>query len=807
MGFPYLQPIKNWVVEELEKRENAPELESMKTPFIVLTSAATVAKSGTYEAVIKDDISSNAYRGCIIANNQEGENNYGITTNNGGTILGYDFTGKRIVTEGESGLRRPMPVINSLSINTDGDNNALKTAELNITLFTLKQLELFEIFFCRPGYNILIEYGNNYKLNTNRINEYNKFLGLENSNSPIKSPQDALSNVNNKTGLVMSSNQNGSDFLIPKNNYSNYIKTEFKKYFSVTDDDLQTYYEKLATSKGNYEVYAGKVGNFTLEIGENGTYNVNLSLNAGNAVSLAISQTVTNELTKIALKDKKANIPRTEIIKRQIRLDLNLPNLELSDDDIKKHTFNFININDKSGDNQTNDTRYITLNFVIKYLLNYIVDKTATPDKFFKFELQKFKDAGKEIEGIPCNSKENIISSSDSLIYPGYLPNVLIGTEKDKKDNLRLVVDKNNPARDCRINGLEFNCKGGIEISILNENNKNEFKKLEPNENSKIGNAANLFLKYEEIVEMWKKSTTRAEFINAILGLINENSYGIFALTIAPKHGDGGPMTIIDKKFNVISSEDKNNLKNPSKIYRFKPNSIKSIVKNFTLQLDMGNLVAGQTVFQTTNTIQNYLKDDPTDPQKVIEQYNEDNARALKYKNADGYYSVDGVDVFLTKQKIEEQINKNKEDKTGIEAKAKKAEQNVAEEEKKSAEKTKDDSEIIDSKVIKFKLPNQPLDDKGKVQILILNDKENVHNSLNIKKEADNSTTLSSMTANITINGMSGFSSGEYFRINGIPEIYNKNGVFQITNIRHNIESQGWDTELEAMWLIFNNKE
>ena len=78
---------------------------------------------------------------------------------------------------------------------------------------------------------------------------------------------------------------------------------------------------------------------------------------------------------------------------------------------------------------------------------------------------------------------------------------------------------------------------------------------------------------------------------------------------------------------------------------------------------------------------------------------------------------------------------------------------------------------------------------------------------MGITRSPDNTTTLSSLTANITINGMSGFSAGEYFRINGIPEVYNKNGVFQITNVRHNVEGQNWDTEIEAMWLIFNNKE
>jgi hypothetical protein len=56
------------------------------------------------------------------------------------------------------------------------------------------------------------------------------------------------------------------------------------------------------------------------------------------------------------------------------------------------------------------------------------------------------------------------------------------------------------------------------------------------------------------------------------------------------------------------------------------------------------------------------------------------------------------------------------------------------------------------------------------------------------------------------LNGISGFSSGEYFRLAGIPEIYNINGVFQITNVKHSIDVNEWNTEVEAMWLILDHK-
>jgi ATP-dependent helicase/DNAse subunit B len=62
--------------------------------------------------------------------------------------------------------------------------------------------------------------------------------------------------------------------------------------------------------------------------------------------------------------------------------------------------------------------------------------------------------------------------------------------------------------------------------------------------------------------------------------------------------------------------------------------------------------------------------------------------------------------------------------------------------------------------------------------------------------------TLSPIEVTLTIDGFSGFSPGQYFHIDGIPEIYNQTGVFQITNIKHNIATDGWNTTIEAGFRI-----
>jgi hypothetical protein len=53
---------------------------------------------------------------------------------------------------------------------------------------------------------------------------------------------------------------------------------------------------------------------------------------------------------------------------------------------------------------------------------------------------------------------------------------------------------------------------------------------------------------------------------------------------------------------------------------------------------------------------------------------------------------------------------------------------------------------------------------------------------------------------NIAVDGIAGIRCGEYFHIDGIPEMYNKNGIFQITNVKQGISNAGWQTTIEATY-------
>ncbi|MFM1930522.1 MAG: hypothetical protein RL387_1850, partial [Bacteroidota bacterium] len=160
MGFPFLAPLKKWTTDKLEAREKNKEALNTLMPFIILSSAAVV----TRQAKTKDELKaiyasksydSFSYKGCVIANSTDILKNYQQSN----TLVGYDLDGKPIEVDKETNRRVSMPIIESLEIDTDGGNNTLKTAQLKIRVFTLKQLEMFELFFLRPSMRVVLEYG------------------------------------------------------------------------------------------------------------------------------------------------------------------------------------------------------------------------------------------------------------------------------------------------------------------------------------------------------------------------------------------------------------------------------------------------------------------------------------------------------------------------------------------------------------------------------------------------------------------------------------------------------------------------
>lgn len=747
--FPYLAPLKDWTVDVLKDREANRIDTSLMQPWCILTSGAKVIKDTMPDnaSAVADKFknlveggSAGGYSGCIIKNNIDSQLNYSLNE----TIVGIDFDGKLIKVPGETNRRISTPLIESVDIDTDGANNTLKTARINIRCFSLKQMEMFEMFFMKPGMNVLFEYGSN-------VLERKTYADSKDADSPkpYKSVTEAI---------------------IPKNNYGEFINT-FSDYYKVDTKNLKQYLKRIESARGTYDLVAGKVTDYSFSIDANGTYSVMLEVSQGNQMTLAIPININETKSNTPAQNKKKGDEMQQYL-TQIASDLNLDYTKLKNaaSGARNEFFNWGKINEEKKDEGANSTPYISLRFIFKTLMNYSIED-GTDDGTFRFELPEYKVGGSIREYIPIQIHKNLISSSDEVIFPNKSLPKFTG---DKNGNSVVIDDKVRV--DGSINGYSVEDSAAVSMERANKDIVINEKNTAVDDGIRNGNALNIFVKYKTVVEAWKKSYTKGDFLEGILDIINANSYGLFRLGYHPQV-TGGKATIIDIK---STNNDK-----PTDVYRFKPTTINSIVRDFSFNFEMSNLVAGRTVFNAQRTlIEAYKKTKPEDKKKIelpANAYKEYDSSM--FANRDGYYSVNLIDLEALKKTYKDLVEKGT---------------TAPPDDDKPAE-AKNITEIIDSKSIKFKV------DKDNLALLIYNDLEFIRTQVK-SAETNSKSILTPIEITITIDGLSGFSCGEYFHIDGVPEMYNHIGVFQITNTKHSITPEGWTTTLEAGFRIKPSK-
>ena len=89
---------------------------------------------------------------------------------------------------------------------------------------------------------------------------------------------------------------------------------------------------------------------------------------------------------------------------------------------------------------------------------------------------------------------------------------------------------------------------------------------------------------------------------------------------------------------------------------------------------------------------------------------------------------------------------------------------------------------------------------------MIFSDEKFIGNIVSKSFYEKNKSLLTPIEINLTIDGISGISCGEFFLCDGVPEIHNIIGAFQIENVKHAMNSDGWYTILVARWRILDIK-
>lgn len=740
MGFPFIAPLKPEIVKKLKDRESNNQFLNHLSPFIMLSSAAVVTNSGKdVKSIIKDKDYTNAYKGCVVANTTDIKNIYQTSE----TIAGYDLDGVPIKVIGETNRRVSTPIITQMELDTDGNNNTLKTARVDIKVFTLKQLEMFELFFLRPGMKVVLEWG---------------------WNSDIRDSSQKYV-INSK--------------LFAKKGFEKYV-TDFTNIFSHRDnaykDAKEAYLETLKITNYDYDFMAGNVSNFSFTPDADGTYNINLEISAGNELQLwmPLKQSQPSGKGNKASNDK--GVKEFQSWVNKLAADLNVIELAniIKEKDDKNEFFNWGVINAKQDDSKYSKDPYVSFRLILKILNNIVVLKQSNEHLRTMFEYDS-----KAI--IPINSAPAIISTTTDFILPGELPSIKVVTDNKKKEK---IVIKKGEYISCKINGYSFNITNHTKPTpkkLKNKTNPTEEHAI----TSFTGNLLNVFFRWTTFVNIYNKAYTQADVVNSLLEIVNDNMFGQCDLQLGKPYDvpTGGSFnTIIDRKLQTPPPTPPP----PEERYRFKIGPSGSITRDFSFNMELSALAQAQALYSTQLAINAAQKDQKVETESAADKAYK-NASFQNTPNADGYYSINAIEISLVTDmdkwntKISSSLNVGEV-----------AKESDAEVEKKNM------NEVMDQNFVKFKLSKDSKDKS--VNHLIYTDKSLIQSEIPVQQEG--TTALTFLEISLGIDGMSGLSCGEYFLMDGVPEIYNQNGYFQITNVKQGLNDDGWKTTIEAAYRI-----
>jgi hypothetical protein len=742
MGFPFItQAFDDKVKEELKVRSEK-KLTGLNrfTPFIWISSGAMVCK-GPLKDQIDSNVQSAQYKGCVLTNHIDPKLKYPLKE----TVLGYDLDGKLITVEGESGLKVSTPIIESMEIDTDGENNTLKIARINVTIFSLKQLEMFELFFLKPQMTVVMEYGHN------------------NPDSQIKN------------SIAKES------FLVGKN-WKTYVDECIEYFYPNAEtykDTRKKYFEKLKNTKFNYDFWIGRVTNFniTYESADN-VYKVTLEISSGNELHLWMpykqnaarkdAQNPSSTATNTPAPKPGAETWMSELCGKLILSEKSTQDfISKAEKEYAKEFFNWGVTSQTTTTEAASKESYVSFKLILNMMNSMNIIKYGEDSVV---DLKVFKD-GKDY-CIPVTSHPSIISTNSNFIIPGTLPTIVV----NKKRSIDLDI---KTKLNYKINEKSFNYDT---IPTITNEKSGTKPKLD---GFAFGNLFNIFVKTSYFVSLFKSTYTYADFFTAILGDINKLLFGTCKLEIVQPESDlKSGLTIIDKKIpqQKIVTNDRS-------IYRFKLGPTESIVHDITFNLEMSNLMQAQALYESQLIILKAKENELQDPAKTQEKTagntfvsGKETFKYINQPNLDNLTSIDWVNYKILDAKTPK-YNKTPTTDGAV---------NDESEDSESEAKKKLDS-VISTKSIKFKSQTTG----GAPVTLIYNDSTFVQAFISTQKK--NTSVLTYLECDVTIDGISGLRCGELFHIDGVPETYNKNGAFQILNIKQSVQDDtGWRTTINA---------
>ena len=410
-----------------------------KTAFLRLASSIKIkgdasispidilAKRGISSLYVGDDLAkaSVLFGGTVDTRNNKFTPNYGLKEV-------FDINNPFNGAYGWGGIQqqgyRPMPAIESANISFY-NRGALAKADIKIKVFTVEQLQVFDLLYLRIGYSMLLEWGHNVYVDNNE--------NLQNRDEFFTKPFEKFFTEG-----------------ITQNDILNAIKVERKN----------TAY--------NYDAMLGKVTNFTWKFNPDGSYDIDLNLiGYGDLIESLKINTSSNKKGKIETINQKLNNDKQGYISQREKLQTTLNSLI-----VKPSMFDSVPSDNVSLEDFNNKFNKLKENY--KKLLNTGNNKSLTTEKIAK-DAETFSDKGGKVGDFTSEEWRDLANylKGGISIWEGYALNFrsLLGGEQSVDQKIEANQIAPQTARENQ-NKTIFNTELYKWISELKKNKQFDLK-------------------------------------------------------------------------------------------------------------------------------------------------------------------------------------------------------------------------------------------------------------------------------------------------------------------------------------------
>lgn len=797
-----IQPIPNYVREELERRER-----DIGVNFISNTIASWDENGNwnTYKGpmrcwvrVCSNGIGEAKYgskEGFVMSGATGFYKDYGIDPSDYSktqTVLGYTPSGQPHQIDNEytidsKSISKHVPPPGIISIDATMQKSMYRQVTIKWKCFSKDHLNYMTPYFMSPGVSTFIEWG---------WNHYNPkcLLDLNNVGQPAKMKDS----VDDKTPG-------------PSGDPNDPRKTAGTGLLGIYTDPLQQQL-LVEDGRGTYELTCGIITSFDYSLQPDGSYDCTTEIKSNSFIYSGV-QTRSNALASTSPADNKGNkkpepvksfkeyidtsfksIPKTVLTGLNSKDPLfptpvNLPgpetrvfiprNLDTSNDPRTKVD----NVTKYSFDSGATDDFWITMGLFIDLI-----------NKFFAAESPK---VGATFNQIDISSSwigghKNLISTDGKilLIPNSQAPNISPSVEDRGKSTNYTTPDTQKDGKDAAaiseadktLQSL-FNSTTRQDLNEIINYFRIKYSGKDPAEvefpakqyDYNLGKLENLYVHKDVILKAVEKSETVTDILNFVLNKVSEAVNGMWKFSLIQYGPSNSLLSIIDTEcFSLKRLQELNSDKRPY-IYFFKNRASRNNIQSLNFSVKLSDKVA-------TTVLYNSPKDNKTSvPMK----------NPFGFVTRDRFFQLTNDDSYLTPKDKEAVLKANQN--TELERQR---------EDKKRQESIQKERDVKAGAFIVGIVTREGGAEKTYIRKLVLTQKDLFTLLVNDKdpyNSSINSFPQPGIKAEITLTGIAGLKTFQVFGIDNLPEPYDKDILFQVEDVKHSLQSNGmWTTTVTA---------